>query len=223
MDALEILKDTHASASVAWAAVEALLGRGARAWEPETLHLELERRGVPWDDAVSAKVLGAQTILTTRSWSHDHVVFFAFAMACDGHPAGSVAHPTVTQLAWAVTEVEALTEGKIGEDEGFDPDGVDPALALVLHDDGWVLTPSQLQFCQHALSSLDRSEGTLRGKVERVWGKLRYLPDDQLRSLVARAPEDAVGVQVAHLADCELEVRARAHLRAEHRRELLGT
>lgn len=220
MNALDVLRDSRASASSVWAAVEALLGKGVRAWEPETLHLELERRGIAWDDALSAKVLGAQTILTTRSWSHDHEVLFAFAVACDGHPAGGVAHPTPLQLAWAVTEIETLTGGTIGEDEGFDPDGVDPAIALVLHDDGWVLAPAQLRFCQDALSAWDRDEGAVRAKVEKVWAKLSELPEESLRGLVSRAPEDAVGVQIAHLADCEVEIRARSHLRAEHRREL---
>lgn len=219
MSAIEVLKDPRTSCAAAWAAVEALLGKAARAYEPETLHLELERRGVPWDDGVSAKVLGAQTILTTRAWSHDHDVLFAFAMACEGHPAGGVAHPTPVQLAWAVTEIEALTEGKINEDEGFDPDGVDPAVALVLHDDGWVLAPGPLSFCQTVLNGMDREGGALLSKVTAVWSKLCSLPEAALRALVGRAPEDAVGVQIARLADCEVELRARSELRAEQIRD----
>lgn len=222
MSPLEVLKDPHASPSSCWFAVEAILGKGARVWEPETLHLELERRGVPWDDAVSAKVLGAQTILVSRAWTHDHDVLFAFAMACNGHPAGEVVHPTPAQLAWAVSEIEALTGGKIDEDVGFDPDGVDPAIALVLHDDGWVLAPHELSFCQDALSGMDRDEGSLRGRVAAIWGKLRGLPEAALRALVGRAPEDAIGVQIARLADCEVELRERAHLRATQQ-DVAGT
>lgn len=220
MSALERLRDPQTSLSVAWKAAEALLGRGIKVWEPETLHLELERRGVPWDGGLDAKLLAAQTVLTTRAWTHDHDVFFAVAMACDGHGAGDVAHPTVLQLAWAVREIEALTEGTIDEDAGFDPDGVDPAIAGVLHDDGWILAPDALAFVQGTLVDLSHSDPALLAKVSALWERLRGKPSDALASLLARAPEDPIGVQIARLADCEIELRARAQRRLEQLREL---
>lgn len=216
MSPLDVLKNPDAAPSSCWHALEALFGAGIRAWEPETLHLELERRGIEWDDALSAKVMGAQTVLTTRAWSHDHSVFFAFALACEGQPAGGVAHPTAAQMAWAVTEIEALTEGKIDEDIGFDPDGVDPAIAVVLHDDGWVLTPDELRFCQLALSNLDQGDETLRARVMTVWSVIKPLTDEAIHAVCKKAPEDDVGVQVTRLACCELELRERSRLRAQH-------
>lgn len=216
MTPIEVIKDPHASPSSCWVAVEKLLGPGARAWEPETLHLELERRGIPWDGGVDAKVLGAQTILTTSAWTHDHDVLFAFAVACDGHPAGGAAHPTPAQLAWAVYEIEALTGGSIGEDEGFDPDGIDPAVALVLHDEGWVVAPEKLSFSQDALSRMNREGERLHKRVTEVWSKIKELPESSLRALIGRAPEDAIGVQIGRLADCDLELRERLRRRVLH-------
>lgn len=220
MSALDVLRDPQASPTALWRALEALLGPGARVWEPETLRVELERLGAPWEGSLEARVLGGQTILTTHAWTHDHDVLFAFALACDGHPAGGVAHPTAVQLAWAVSEIEELTGEKIDHDAGFDPDGIDPAIAVVLHDDGWVIAPEQLAFCQEALTDMDREVAGLRKRVRVVWDKVSGLPDDELSKLVREADENDLGVQITHLADCAIELRARARLRAKHLGEL---
>lgn len=219
MSAIDLLKDPLVSSFATWTAIETLFGAGARAWEPETLHLELARRGVDWTDALSARVLGAQTILTSPAWAYDHDVLYAFALACDGHPAGGIAHPTVVQLAWAVKEIEELTGGKIGEDEGFDPDTVDPAIALILHDDGWVLAPEELRFCQHELIEMNQEGSKLLTKVSGIWEKIHKLDEEALRQAVQKAPDDAVSVQIAHLADCAVEIRARSRLREQHLRD----
>jgi hypothetical protein len=148
MGPLGVLLDTRASASSVWKAVEAVLGPWAKGYEVETLAVELGRRNVPWVPSLSAKVLGAQTVLITRDWTFDHDVFFAFALACDGVPAdpGSLHHPTPVQLAWAVREIEMLHNGEINSDEGFDPDTIDPAVAAILHTDGWAVPPDPLAF-----------------------------------------------------------------------------
>lgn len=212
----DVLADPHAPPSCVWAALGALLGPGIGVWEAETLHVEIERLGLPWD-ALAAKVLGAQTVVGSRVWTYDWDALFAFALACDGHDSAGDAfhHPTVLQLSWAILEIQELCGDEINHDQGFDPDTVDPAIAVVLHDDGWVQAPEPLAFCQ---SHLDRMNHTTKGLSERVaavWKKVSGEDDAGIRRIAEAAPEDAAGVQVRHLADVWLELRARARRRAE--------
>ena len=216
MNAAEVLRDPGACLSAVWSCLAHLLP-GSSAWEVETLRIELERRSIPWTEALGAKVLGAQTVTQTRAWSFDHDVLFQFCLACDGIPASSAAivMPTALQLAWGVDEIRALTELPLGEDDdGFDADTIDPGIAVILHDDGWVVVPDQLAFAQDALSRLDVGEDeALRARVEATWGRLRGLPSDEVRRIVSAAPEDALRAQVARLADVSIETRALAERR----------
>lgn len=217
----EILKDPHAAPSVVWKIVEAWLGEAARVYETETLHLGLERRGVPWTPELAAKVLGAQTILVSNVWTYDYDVFFAFSLACDGVPSASDAHhhPTPIQMAWAASEIEELTGKELTHDEGLDPDTVDPAIALVLFEDGWIVTPDTLTFVQDALDRLTPDHQKLRADVQEAWARLRGLDEATVRRTVASL-EGPEGVQLTHLLDCGLELKARACLREEHRQHV---
>lgn len=224
MDAVEILRDPHAACSSAWAAVVKLLGPAALAFEPDTLRIELERRGIEWTPVVAAKVLGAQTIITTREWIYRFDVVFSFALAASGVPSSSDQHPhpTPADLAWAVLDIEELTEAKITDDHGFDPDNVDPAIAVVLHDDGWVYTPDPLRFAQDSLDLLNHDEGNaLRNEVAEKWEHAKVLDVDAVRRVHAELPDNAVKIQLGHLYDCALELKARAELRERHRRGLV--
>lgn len=218
MDAAEVLRNADACPSAVWDALKHLLP-GCGAWEVETLRIELERRSVPWTEAFGAKVLGAQTITQTSSWSFDHDVLFQFCLACDGISANSTAivQPTVLQLAWGVDEVRTLTGLPLGvDDDGFDEDTIDPGIGVILHEDGWVVAPDELAFAQDALTRLDASDGSLRAKVSRVWASLRSKPCEELRKLVDAAPEDDLQAQIARLADVAIEMRALAARRRSH-------
>lgn len=219
MDAAEVLRDPLACASAVWGAAKHLLP-GCEAWEVETLRIELERRGVPWTEAFGAKILGAQTITQTGAWAFDHDVLFHFCLATDGIPANSsaIVQPTVLQLAWGVDEIRTLTGLPLGrDDDGFDSDTIDPGIAIILHEDGWVVAPDQLAFAQDALTRRDASDGALRRRVEEVWGALRDEPCEELRRLVNAAPEDALQAQIARLADVAIETRAlAARRRSQH-------
>src|SRR5258707_984959 len=129
MSPVEVLRDPRVSPSVAWKALKEVLGASLTEWEPDAIALELERRGVPPAASLMTKILAAQTLLTSGVIVRDHEAFFAFALACDGIPHGydEFAHPAPEQLAWAIHQIEALTKKKLTEDEGFDPDGIDPA------------------------------------------------------------------------------------------------
>lgn len=217
MEPREVLADPHVSPSAAWDAVCRCLGAGALAYEPETLHLELERKGVSWND-VGAKVLAAQTCLVTRDWLWNFDVLFAYAVVAGGGTAAADAihHPTVIDLAWAVDDLEVLTNKTLDHDAGFDPDRVDPAVAVLLHDEGWVLTPRSLSFAQESLDQLTHVEPSFRQELLRRWTLLELAPEDKARALYAAAAESPLRTQLGHLLDCALEIRARTTLRARH-------
>lgn len=224
MTPAEILQHPHVAPSTAWKAVEKLLGLGAKVYEPETLQIELGRRGVEWTPERAAKILGAQTILVSRTWTYDYNVLFAFALACGGSPASSDAHhhPEVHDLAWAMLEIEALTGQQPCDDHGFDPDNIDPAIAVVLHDDGWVLTPDVLRFAQDALDRQNGEHHTeLRDQTRERWEMLKPTPEKSGRAVFDEVPESALKAQLRHLYDCQMEIAARSKLREEQRRELL--
>jgi len=211
----DVLLDPGAPPSAVWAALGALLGLGIEVWEPETLQLEVGRLGGSWE-ALAPKVLAAQTAIVSRVWTYDWDALFAFALACEGQPAAADAfhHPTVLQLAWAVLELQELCGAEIDEHHGFDPDTIDPGVAALLHDDGWVLAPDPLGFCQGHLDRMNRTSETLREHVRAAWTKVRDGEDDSIRRIAEAAPENEVGVQICHLADAWLELRARARRRA---------
>lgn len=223
MSAHEVLQHHHAACSSAWRAVVKLLGPVALNFEPDTFRIELERRGIEWAPSVAAKVLGAQTIQVSREWVHNYDVLFAFAVAASGVAASSDGHhhPTPAELAWAVLDIEELVGQKMTDDHGFDPDHVDSAIAVVLHDDGWVYTPDALRFVQASLDLINYDpKHTLRDEVARKWAEVKTLDAETVRRAYADIPDNAVKVQLGHLYDCATELSARAALRERHRHEL---
>jgi hypothetical protein len=215
-----VFGDEDAPPSIVWLALTQLYGHGIASWEPDTFRIELQRKGIEPNDALMAKVLGAQTVLTTNAWTTNHDVLYAFALACAGLPAdaGAFIHPTPEQLAWALNEVAALTGHVPDEDEGTDPDAVDPALAAVLHDEGWVLAPKELAFVQPVLDRMNQGEHVSAERVQKAWEKLVTENDPgSLRRKMSDLEDDALGVQLKRLYDCREYVTAKASTRLRYR------
>lgn len=214
--ASELLLAADVELSVAWNAATHALGVTLGVWEPDTIRIELERRKIPATDSLMAKLLAAQTVVTGPVWSYDHDAFFAIALACDGVPAAADAihHPTPEQLCWAVMEIERLTGDRITDEHGFDPDGIDPAVAAVLHDEGMVLAPDPLQFSQDVLDQFTKLEQDFVNRVERAWQQQKKLPHDALRRMLREEPTSALDVQVHRLATCRVYCDERIERRA---------
>jgi hypothetical protein len=210
VSAKAVLKDPLLTSSVALAAVTKLLGPTVKAWEPETIRIELGRREINADEGLMAKVLSAITISTNTSWTYDHDVLFAFAVACCGVPSDSEAlhHPTPEQLCWAMREITALTSARITDDEGFDPDSIDPAIAAVLHGDGFVLAPDELSFVQDVLDTMNANghDSSLRNAVKAAWKDLAQFSTDTVRRRFDQLGETAQDIQLRRLGDCKLYV-----------------
>lgn len=209
--------EPDAPPSAVWMQAGLLFGETIPVWEPDTFRIELSRRSIEPTDSLMARLLGAQTILTSPTWLHDHVAFFAFACACDGIPASYDVQrqPTVEQLCWAILECERFHPGFIKgiEDVGFDPDEVDAAISVVLLDDGWAVLPEQLTFCEDVFKRLYRGDPDLPGRVSKAWDKIKHLDAAALAYEVRHLDETAVNVQLQRLADCRLAVDARIERR----------
>jgi hypothetical protein len=214
--ASELLRDSAVEMSVAWTAAQKVLGVTLPAWEPDTIRIELERVHIPASDGLMAKLLGAQTVVTGPTWTYDHDVLFALALACDGVPAASEAihHPTPEQLCWVLRELSALTGHVFTDEDGFDPDTVDPAIAAVLHDEGMAMTPPELHFAQHALDSFLKSDKDLPKRIAAEWKHVEKMPLDALRRTLRADPKSAVEVQVHRLIECHLYVNERMDRRS---------
>ncbi len=218
IDAKAALKDPDAPPSVVWEAALSMWGDDAATWEPDTYRLELKRRGIVPTDALMSKLMAAQTIVNTRAWTVDHDVFFAFALACHGIPASAEAYhiPEVPQLCVAVAEIERLTGMQITPEMGFDPTAVDPAVAVLLFDQGYLLAPDELQFAQEELDEKHHGAGVDVGNLKEAWRRLRRLPVEELEKKLADAPETAQNIQLQRLADCRLAVLAVEAVRSRY-------
>lgn len=216
----DVLRDPNATVSAAWKALVHLFGPEVEEWEPDTLHIELRRRGVTPTTELMAKLLAAQTVVTTRAWCENYEVLFAVALACDGVPVapGFPQHPTPEQLAWAVVECAALAGLKLDdlENHGFDPDEIDPAVACVLIDEGWHVAPKELAFVDDVMERM-----THRAPGEASYADLITLRDtatemdlDHLERVARETGETDAGVQLARLLDLRRYVEAHEALRA---------
>lgn len=218
MDAKYLLQAADAAPSTVWGALQKLLGIGVVAWEPDTIRIELRRRGIRVSDELMSKILGAQTIVTTFTWTYDHDVLFSFALACDGITASdtAIAHPTPEQLCWAVSEIVRLTGARITNDQGFDPDAIDPAVAVVLHDEAYAVCPEELQFAQDVLEALFPCNKNLVTAVAERWEKMSTMNEAELRERIEDLVESDENIQLRRLADCRLYVLDRERIRARH-------
>ncbi len=218
MDAKSLLRRSDVEMSAAWKAVTFIWGPEVQEWEPDTFRIELERRAITATNDLMAKLLAAQTVVTTNRWLLDHVVFFAVALACDGvSPVpGLPQHPTPEQLCWAIDECHHLVKMPDLHDEGFDPDEVDPAICCVLIEDGFHVAPSQLAFVDEVMEKLTHREEKDASYKELTGLRDKASSEDfsTLASVVAAHADTAAGVQLARLLDCRAFVEDRARKRA---------
>jgi hypothetical protein len=221
VNARELLKDPQVQPSVAWKALRASWGEGARFWEPETLRIELTRGGVTPTDALMAKLLGAQTVALTGAVYEDHHVLFTFALACDNVPAtGDLdPQPTVEQLAWALSEIREITGLEWTDADGPDPDEIDAAVSCVLIDEGFAVAPHPLGFCKIVFDRLSHAH-TLRKQVEQAWPMLDKLTIRNAEATLNKAPEGDLRVQLTRLYDLKRYLAERAHERANQQSAL---
>jgi hypothetical protein len=214
----DLLDDPESCPSVLWQAF-CREHPNATDWEPDAFRIELQRLGIHASPALMAKLLGAQTIAEHDCWLADHDVLFAFALACYGVPSAydGFHHPEPRQLAWAMREVTAIRGAAPDEHEGFDPDEIDPAVAVVLADEGWFQAPDELAFCQWVLDRMTYPAAEAKKDASERWAELRKLPLADLRGKVRDEHDDPAQAQLNRLIDARVHVLEMDDLRARQR------
>lgn len=153
------------------------------------------------------------TLYFTPSFYWDAGVFGKTALAFAGHSANPdmLEEASAAELALAVKEA-----GRIISQQGDEPHHFmhEPAAyaAVVMHREGLVLAPKELEFAQDLLDGLnckDVAEGqacpaeSLKDATKKAWSAI------DKDSIANHAfPETPVGVQLARLAAIELHLRS---------------
>lgn len=218
MEAALLFRDPLLAPSIAWELCKHLFGDSIEDWEPDTFRISLDRLGIEAKPPVMAKILGAQTVVTSKIWACDYDALFAFALACHGVPAAGDAfhHPYSEQIAWAVREIHRLHPLPDDLDnDGFDPDEIDPAVACVLADEGFLVAPSELKFVQDVLDKLTWNPA-LRDEVLVAWKDWVDLDADSLHGKAEKLNmSEPVNVHLAKLAGVRAYVLSMEALRAK--------
>ena len=206
--AAELLRDPNSSATGCFQAMSLLCGPEARAWEPETLWLTLDRQGVDLPVVNRDKVMAAVTLTMVPAFWWDVQAYENTALAFNNVVSNPhvMQEATPAQLAWGVYEAELIFSQQSdlkGEPE-FDREPV-VYTATVLHRAGYIKAPDLLSFAQRALDRLTKSGSSVtKDEVTHAWQdiKKQKLADRQWGS-------SALEVQLIRLASVELHIQER--------------
>jgi hypothetical protein len=204
----DLLQNPDTAAVVLMQAAHARLG-DFLAWEPESIWLELQHRGIDLPESNRAKLMAALTLRLIPSFYWDAITFEKTAIAFDGAMPNpdTLEEASPGRLAWAV--VEAAWILRLAKDATWEFNSEPRAYAgVILARAGFVLAPEQLAFAQPTLNR-ERFHTHLFEEVKERWARV---DKDHLAALSLQ--ETPVDVQIARLAAVELHVRER-HARAE--------
>lgn len=207
-----LFEKPEASASELFIAARRHLGPDFVNFEPETLWETFNVEAVNRD-----QLLAAINVATMASFWWDFRVFGNSSLAFGDHAVNpdAIPRPEAKDMAWAVFEAEMLNglsdepaETELGEE-------VVAYIATVLHEEGFVVAPDLLEEVQETLDRMTSPEGLeLKDAILRQWDDL------QTQDLERWSPSnDAIGVQLARLAEVRLYLVKRAqHLTERFRR-----
>jgi len=195
-----MLESEDTTATGAFRAAQAILGPAFISWEPESIWLELEDRGIELPVLSRQKILALSTLLQVPAFYWDANVFENTSLACSNEPVlpDILQEASPAQLAWAVYECEVLLQSA-GQDPDFDYEPAKYA-AVCMQREGLVLAPELLQFAQDELDQLNWNHIVkLKTEVKDAWDGLNK---DQLDTQEFK--ETPVGVQLARLSAIQL-------------------
>jgi hypothetical protein len=196
--AIQLLRTPATSAVALLKALERVVGDHLT-WEPESIWMELQHRGIDLPTECRAKILAGITLHLMPGFYWDAIVFEKTVVSLEGHPANAdiLEEPAPAWLAWAVTEARMITEPHEFQHEPRAYVGV------VLARAGFALAPEQLAFAQKALDR-ERHDDDLRDLIAERWQRV-----DKSRLEMLSLQETREDVQIARLAAVELHVRER--------------
>jgi len=203
--AKRILEDEEATATGVSRAAEMLLGHQIRNWEPESIWLELEDKGVDIPPLNRDKLLAVNALRVEPAFYWDANIFEKTALAFNSEPVipELLQEASPGQLSWAVYEAELLMYSQ-GLDPHFDYEPSRYA-AVVLHRDGFLLAPELLVFAQEELDKLTRGHKDIRSDVARRWKET-----DKTKLDTLELEEKPADVQLGLLSSVWLYVHDRA-------------
>lgn len=175
--AQKLLQDAHTTATGCYRATESLCGPGFRAWEPESVWLTLERRGVDVPVLNRDKILAASTLTIIPAFWFEVNAFENTVMAFNNVLSDGeiLQEATPAQINWAVYEAEMLHSqaSDIGGTTEFDREPMGYT-AIVLNRSGFVLAPELLCFAQDALDALNGDgAGVDKKELKTAWKALQ--------------------------------------------------
>jgi hypothetical protein len=206
--ARSILLDAESTATGCFLATRAICGKGCRSWEPESIWLTLERRGIDVPTINRDKILAAHTIMVMPAFWWEVNAFENTLMAFNN----VLSDPETLQLAspaqiyWGVFEAEMLYNyGNIPETPEFDHEPISYT-AAALHHAGLIYAPDILSFAQDELNTLNNGKRIIAAaEVDKAWAKMRQR-DVSTMTFKEDSPLD---VQLSRLAAIQLYVNDR--------------
>ena len=203
--AREIIQDDDACATPVFRAAQLLLGQQMLTWEPESIWLELETRGIDVSQLNRDKIMSCSTMLQIPAFYWDANMFENVSLAFNDTRVipESLQEASPAQLSWAVYEVEMLMQS-VRLDPDFDYEPKEYA-AVCMHREGLVLAPEILTFAQEELDKLTRGNQDIKGDVEDRWKEIDKTKLDELE--LEENPKD---VQLGKLAAIHMYIAGRA-------------
>ncbi len=200
--AKQLLKAPGTCALALLVAVRDLAGADWISWEPETVWLTLEALGVELPLENRGKIQAALALSCLTSFYWDGVVFEKTALAFEGRGTNpdTLEEATSAQLAWAVVEAAKVLSYFGDQPLEFQHEPAAYA-SVVMHREGLVVAPEQLQFAQTQLDGLNHNETNIE-EIKKEWAAL-----DKKTLATHPFSEDPNGVQLAHLAAIALHVQ----------------
>lgn len=203
-----LLQDSETTATGCFYAAVRLCGDQFRGWEPESLWLTLDRRGVNVPLVNRDKLLAAATLTLVPAFWWEVNAFENTVLAFNNVLSNPqiMQEATPEQLTWAIYEAEVLykQQDDFIEAPEFDREPI-IYTATVLQRNGFILAPELLSFAQASLDKLNRN-GSLTNKtvVQQAWNKLKA------QDLTQTSFKDtALDIQLARLTNVQLYVAQR--------------
>lgn len=174
----EMLRDENTTATGCYRAVGAVCGPGFRSWEPESVWLTLDRKGIDVPVLNRDKVLAASTLMMLPAFWFEVNAFENTIMAFNNvlSEGEMLQEATPAQVNWAVYEAEMLfgQSEDIPESPEFDREPI-RYTAIILHRAGFILAPELLSFAQSDLDKLNRSGANIaKNDIRPAWKKLQH-------------------------------------------------
>jgi len=204
------------SAAGLYMAARTLYGIDILDWEPETFWLTMTQDGIDLPEEERNKLMAAVTLQKVPSFYWDSIVFQQTVQALNGElfDPEALQETPGAYMAWAVYEAGVI--------RGLDPEGetvpefdedVQQFVAVCLKREGYVCTPTPLEFAQDNLDSLYPKKSNASGlktRTKEAWAKLdkEALPRTEFS-------ENSLGVQLARMAASYLYVQDKADQMAE--------